>query len=289
MGAIYRREMKAHFTSGMGYAMIGTFLLVLGLFFWGNNLKAASSSVGATLYSVSVVLVFLLPLLTMRLFAEEQRQKTDQLLFSTPVSVWGIILGKYFAVVTVFTCPVLVACTMPLVLSQFTSGSYPFAENYYAILAFWLMGCVMLAIGSMISALTDSQIIACFATMGCSFMIWLMSSVASIIPTTSIASLVGISLLILLACVLIYLFVKNIIIFFTIFVVAEGVLVATFFFNNSLFESLFANILASVSFFSRFYEFVNGTFNLGSIVYYVSFIFLFLFLAMQAIQKRRWS
>ena len=290
MSAIYKREVKSYFTSGMGYAMIGIFLLVMGLFFWGNNLKGQNGSVGATLYSISVVLVFLLPLLTMRLFAEEQRQKTDQLLFSAPITIWDIILGKYFAVVTVFTVPVLVACTMPLVLSQFASGTYPFLENYFAILAFWFMGCVMLALGSLISALTESQIIACFATMCCSFIFWLMTSISSIISSTAIASLIGLALLIALAAILLFVFSGyNYIVTGIGFVVAEIALFIVYQVRGAMFESLFNSILSSISVFSRFYDFVSGNFNIGSIIYFVSVIFLFLYLTMQAIQKRRWS
>ncbi len=289
MSAIYKREVKAYFTSVLGYMMIGVFLFLIGLFFWGNNLKGQNASVGATLYSVSSLFIIILPMLSMRLFAEEQRQKTDQLLFSAPVTIMEVILGKFFAVVTVFSVPFLLVCTMPLVISTYASGKYPFLTNYASILIFWLMGCVMLSLGILISSMTDSQVVAGLVSIAVNFLIWLMSSIASIIPATATASVIGISILLLLGCIFLFVFMKNIIVAGAAFVVGEAILVALLQWKSTIFESLFGKILSSVSFYSRAADFVDGTFSVGTIIYFVSFIWLFLYLTMQMIQKRRYS
>lgn len=290
MCAVYKRELKSYFSSMLGYALIGVFLLFLGIFFVGNNLKSGSASVGGTLYNISTIFVIILPLLTMRLFAEEQRAKTDQLLFSSPVSIWSIIFGKYFAVVTVFSIPVLVALTMPLVIGKFAvGGDYPYLQNYTAILAFWLMGSVMLALGMMISAMTESQVVAGLVSIAVNFLIWLMSSIASIIPASAITSLIGIAMLLTVVCLFLFLFIKNIVVTGVVFLICQGTAIALYMINSTWYEALISTVLNSVSFFQRMSAFVSGTFSYASIVYYLSFIFLFLYLTMQVIQKRRWS
>ena len=128
MKAIYKKELKSYFTSMLGYAMIAFFLLVVGVYFWGVNLSGGSAAIGNTLSNISFVYTVVLPILTMRLLAEEQKQKTDQLLFSTPVSIWNVVIGKFFAVVTVFTFPIVVICTMPLVLKQFGNVSVSYTH-----------------------------------------------------------------------------------------------------------------------------------------------------------------
>ena len=287
MIAIYKRELKSYFNSMMGYAVVGFFLIVLGFSFWGNNLSGQNPMIGSTLSSISFMYTIILPVLTMRLLAEEQKQKTDQLLFSSPVSIWDVILGKYFAVVTIFSIPMIVVCSMPLVLSMF--GKVAFLRSYTTIFAFWLLGCVLMAIGMLISSMTDNQIIAVVVSFAVNIVIFLMSSIASIVPETAFASLIGFSILALLVAVFIFIFVKNIIVAGGIFAVAEAAMIIVYVVKSEIFESTFSTALSSISFYSRFSDFANGSFNIGSIVYYISFVCLFLYLTMQSIQKRRWS
>lgn len=287
MIAIYKRELKSYFNSMMGYAVIGFFLIVLGFYFWGNNLSGQNPMIGSTLSNISFMYTIILPILTMRLLAEEQKQKTDQLLFSSPVSIWDVILGKYFAVVTIFSIPMVVVCSMPLVLSMF--GKVAFLRSYTTILAFWLLGCVLMAIGMLISSMTDNQIVAVVVSFAINIVIFLMSSIASIVPETAFASLIGFSVLALLIALFIFLFVRNIIVAGGIFVVAEVAMIIVYVVKSEIFESAFSTALSSISFYSRFSDFANGSFNIGSVVYYISFICLFLYLTMQSIQKRRWS
>ena len=287
MLAIYKRELRSYFTSLTGYFVICFFLLILGMYFWGINLSGQNPAIGETLGSISFVYTLALPFLTMRLLAEEQRQKTDQMLFSAPVSIWSVILGKYFAVVTVFTVPSVVICTMPVVLSQF--GTVSVLKSYTSIFAFWMLGCVMLAIGLLISSMTDNQIVAAVASIAINVIILLMSSLSTIVSETAQASFIGLFALILVLGVALFLFIRNIIVTGAICGIAEAALVVVFLVKDEWLESALPNALSSISFYSRFYEFVTGTFRVDSIIYYISFIFLFLFLAMESVQKRRWS
>lgn len=287
MKAIYKRELKSYFNSMIGYAVIGFFLLVLGFYFWGFNLSGQSPAIGKTLSGISLVYTIILPILTMRLLAEEQRQKTDQLLFSSPVSIGDVVLGKFFAVVTIFSLPMLVICSMPLVLSQF--GHVAFLKSYSAIFAFWMLGCVMIALGILVSSFTDNQIVAAVISFAVNILIFLMQSVAGIVPEAAIASLIGFTVVALLVALFLFIFSHNIIVSGGLFAVVEIAMVVVYFVKGELFESAFSTALSSISFYARFSDFVNGTFNLGSIVYYISFIGLFLYLTIQSVQKRRWS
>ena len=253
----------------------------------GTNLTGGSSVFGYTLGSVSFILIIVIPLLTMRSLAEEQRQKTDQLLLSAPINISAIVVGKFLAVATIFTIPILVSCTMPIVLSKY--GSVSIRAAYAAILAFWLLGLAMISIGLVISSLTDNQIIAAILGFGVNVLIFLMSSLSSMVSQSGTSSLVGITVLICIAALLLYLFVKNIAIAVIPAVVAEIVLVVVYFVKSGWLEGALTKFFTSISFYSRFSDFIYGAFDLTSILYYVTFIGFFLYVTVQIIEKRRWN
>lgn len=287
MKAIYKRELKSYFSSMMGYAIIGFFLLIVGFYFWGINLNGANSSVGVMLSNIMLVYTVILPILTMRLLAEEQRQKTDQLLFSSPVSIWGIVTGKYLAAVTIFTAPFIVICTMPLVLNLY--GNVDLVGNYSTIFAFWLLGDVFLAIGLMVSSFTENQIVAAIISFAINITLFLISSIASILSGTALPSVIGLMVLVLVVGIFLFVYIRNIIVSGVVVFIGEVALIVVYMVKSSLFESAFANVISGISFMSRYTKFAGGNFDLGSIFYYVTFIILFLYLTVQSIQKRRWS
>lgn len=287
MKAIYKREVKAYFTSMLGYAVIAFFLAILGYYFWGVNLYGKNPSVGYTLSNIMFVYTIILPLLTMRLIAEEQKQKSDQLLFSAPISVWSIVVGKFLAVITIFSVPFVAICSMPLVLSRY--GKVGFVQEYLTIFAFWLMGVVFLAIGLMVSSLTENQIVAAIISFAVNITIFMMSSIAGSLPSTALPSLIGLMIIAVILAIFLFIYIKNIIVAGGFLVLAEVALVVTYSIKAALFESALSKVLSGISFMSRYQEMTKGTFNLDSIFYYISFIFLFLYLTVQSIQKRRWS
>lgn len=287
MLAIYKRELKSYFNSMMGYAVLFVFLLLVSIYFWGVNLGNQDGYIGDTLQSVCVIYTIILPILTMRVFAEEKRNKTDQLLFSAPVRIWSIIWGKYLAVVTFFSLPFVVICSMPLVLSRY--GTVIFLKSYVAIFVFWLLGCVMLAMGVLASSLTENQIVAAVIGFAANISLFIMAQVANLISSSASASLIGLSILCLLGIALVFSFVRNIIITGMLLIILETALQVVYHIKSDLFEGVFTKVLSGISFYSRFGEFIGGSFSIASVVYYVSFIFLFLYFTMHVIQKRRWS
>lgn len=182
MAAIYKRELKSCFHSFIGFLFIAVNLFFLGLYFTVYNLIYGYPYFSYAINSVLFLFFISIPVLTMRILAEERKQKTDQLILTAPVSVGAVVMGKFLALVTVFAVPVAIICLYPLILSAY--GSVPLSETYIAILAFFLYGLACIAIGLFISSLTESQVIAAVLSFGFLFLGYMMSSICSLISAT---------------------------------------------------------------------------------------------------------
>lgn len=179
MSAIYKREFKSYFQSVIGWLFIAATLLFASIYFVAYNMLYCSPYFANTLSSAGFIMIVAIPLLTMRVIAEERKNKTDQLILTAPVSVGKIVLAKYLALATVYMIPMLLLCLYPLVMSFFGTVSY--AETYTAILGFVLFGLACLAVGMFISSITDSQVIAVILSLVTLIILYLMSSLASMI------------------------------------------------------------------------------------------------------------
>ena len=186
MLAIYKREVKSYFHSMMGYVFAAFFLLVIGFYMTAYNFVYASSQFEYTLTASTFVFFLLIPVLSMRVFAEERKTKTDQMLLTAPVTVAKIVIGKYLALLSVFLLPVLVMCAYPLLLTQF--GSISLKVAYACIFAYVLMGMAFLAIGMFISSLTESPVASALISFGVMIVMYLMPSIASLLPSGAIGS-----------------------------------------------------------------------------------------------------
>lgn len=182
MAAIYKRELQSYFHSFLGALFIGVMLLLLGIYFAVYNLFMGYPYIGYALSSVVFLFLISFPILTMRILAEERRQKTDQLILTSPVSVSSIVIGKFLALATIFAIPVTIISFYPLILSAF--GRIAFGESYLAVLGFFLFGLACIAIGIFISSLTESQVIAAVLTFGVLFLGYVMSGICSMISAT---------------------------------------------------------------------------------------------------------
>lgn len=182
MIAIYKRELKAYFHSFLGTLFIGAMLFLLGIYFAVYNLFMGYPYIGYALSSVVFLFLIGIPILTMRILAEERHQKTDQLILTSPVSVSGIVMGKFLALATIFAIPVAIICFYPLLLSMF--GEVPFGESYLAVLGFFLYGLACIAIGIFVSSLTESQVISAVISFGILFLGYIMSGLCNMISTT---------------------------------------------------------------------------------------------------------
>lgn len=158
MGAIYRRELGAYFTSSIAYIFLAAFWLFSGFFFFAGSLARATTDMSYLFQSLFTICVFLIPILTMRLFSEEKKQKTEQGLLTAPVSLGEIVFGKYFAALTLYTIAIIMPFVYGLILSAF--GQVEWGIVFANFLALFLLGTAFIAIGTLISALTENQIAA---------------------------------------------------------------------------------------------------------------------------------
>ena len=180
MKAVYKRELRSYFNSMVGYVFIAILLFVVGLYFLGNNLMGGYPKFSVTLSSVLIVFMVAIPILTMKSMADERRSRTDQMLLTYPVSLVSVVMGKYLAMVTVLAIPMVLFCLCPVIISA--NGTAYFAGDYASILAFFLMGCVFIAVGMFISSLTESQIIAAVGTFAALLLVYLWGDVATFFP-----------------------------------------------------------------------------------------------------------
>ena len=182
MMAIFKREFRAYFQSFIGCLFIGAILFITGLYVTVYDLLSGVPNISYAISSILFIFIISVPILTMRVIAEEKRQKTDQLILTAPLSVGRIVSGKFLALAAVFTIPVLIICIYPLVLAQF--GTVPLLESYVAVLAFYLYGLTCIAIGIFISSLTESQVIAAVITFAALFSGYIMAGICSVISST---------------------------------------------------------------------------------------------------------
>lgn len=287
MTAIYKRELKSYLTSMIGYLFIFFILVLTGIYFSAYQLSAAYPKFEYTLSALTFVFLIAVPILTMRVLAEERKQKTDQLLLTSPVSVGGIVLGKYLALVTVYAIPMGVICLYPIGMSKF--GTVSFASAYTAILGFFLLGCANIAIGVFFSSITESQVIAAVLTFVFLFAFYMMSGISTFFSQTSLSTCIAFGLLILALCIIIYTMIKNFVISAAICVVGEVALVITYIVNSGIFEGGIQKVLDIFNLSAHFENFTNSIFDVTGIVYFLSVIAICIFLTMQSIIKRRWN
>ena len=179
MLAILKREIKSYFQNVIGWLIVGAILAVYGIYFFAYNLQNGYPYISYPVSSITFVLLITVPVLSMRCLAEERKSKVDQLLLTAPVTVGKIVVAKYLAMVAVFSAAVGVIAVTPLLLSLF--GTVPMGESYVAILGFWLMGCLFLAVGLFLSSITESQVIAAVLSFIVLFVCYMMDGILSLI------------------------------------------------------------------------------------------------------------
>lgn len=181
MFAVLKREFRSYFQNVVGWLFVAALMALFGLYFYVYNLRQGYPYLYYTLSAITIIFMIAVPILTMRSFAEDRKNKTDQLMLTAPVPVAKVVLGKYLAMLAVFTVDIAVFCVTPLILRAF--GTIPMGESYIAILAFWLYGAASIAVGMFISALTESQVIAAVLTFVVLFISYMMQSLTGLISS----------------------------------------------------------------------------------------------------------
>lgn len=296
MLAVYKKELRSYFTSVIGWVFIAFMLVLVGLYFMVYNLMNGYTNFSYVFQGIQMFFILLLvPVLTMRIVAEENRQKTDQLLYTSPVSISKIILGKYFALITLFAIAMLIVCLYPLILSGLVKDvatgteSVDFAIAYGSAFGFFLLGSAYIAIGLFISSLTESQVIAAVASGVIMIFTYLMSSIASLLPGSHTFVFWFLAVFVLVLAFVLYLWIHNATLSVVLGVIAEAALTITFVLRTEAFDNLLGNALNSISIIERYDNFVLGIFDVSALIYYVSVSFLFVFITIQRIRKKRYA
>lgn len=286
MTAIYQRELRSYFHGMTGYVFIAFLLLFSGIYTMFYNLSSGYPNFEYVLQAMTIIFLIAIPILTMRVIAEERRQKTDQLLYTLPVGMTRVVLGKYLAMVTVVAVPCVVMIFYPLLLSTF--GTVSFTTAYGALVGFFLLSAALSAIGLLISSLTENQAVAaglCFGVM----LLYFMSSLSSFVPSSAGASLGALLVTVLVIAILVRVFTRSAPAAIITGLVGEGILFVTYLTASDSFSGLFGRVVDGLSVFARFDTFVDGMFDWTAVIYYLSIIAVALFLAVQSMEKRRWS
>lgn len=287
MGAIFRHELRNYFHSLTAY-VFGAFLLaVIGIGAMFYNLEAAVSNFEFVLSFASIIFVVIVPILTMRTLAEERRQRTDQLLYSLPITTTQVVLGKYLALLVVYLIPLAVISLYPLLFSRF--GDVYLPTSYGSLFSFFLMGAALLAVGMFLSSLTDNQGFAAGIGVAAILLNYYSVSLAEYTSSTAMGSLIALYVIALLLGVVIRGLTRNENLAYGVAFALIAALSVAYFVNSSAFEGLLPDIMTKLSLFRQFNSFVNGAFDLTAIVYYVSVMGFFLFLSVQSMEKRRYN
>lgn len=288
MLAIYKRELKSYFHSMTGCVFIAFLVMFTGIYFMAYNLNAGYPYFSYTLSGSLIVFLVGILLLTMRSFSEERKTKTDQLLLTAPLSLTKVVLGKYFAMVTVLAVPNVIFCLFPLLIKL--QGTAYLLVDYSSIAVFFLLGCVYLAIGMFMSSLTESQIIAFISTFGILLLLYLWDGILSFLPSSALSGMIGILLILTLIVVYIYHMTKNWMLAAGIEAVGIAAALIVYFVKSSLYENLLTKLLGRLALADVFMNISSSNIvDVSGLLLYVSILIIFVFLTIQTIQKRRWS
>ena len=287
MRAIFQHELRGAFHGLAAYLFCAFLLVFVGVGAMIYNIQAAVANFEYVLQFVCIGLVVIVPVLTMRSFAEERRQKTDQLLYSLPLGTWDIVAGKYLALVTVFLVPMVFISAYPLLFSLYGEVYLPSA--YGSLIAFLLLGAALIAAGIFVSSLTESQGFAAGIAIAAFLLNYYSVSLAEQVSATALGSLLALGVTALLLALLILALTRNAALAWGVGGVCALAALVVYLIDAAKLEGLLPTLMEKLSLFERFYPFVNGIFDWTSVVFYGSVIVFFLFLTVMSLEKRRYN
>lgn len=235
MGAIYKREMKAFFTSPIAYIYLAIFYAISAFYYVGSNIMGATTDMSYAFLGIFMIIMLFIPLLTMRLMSDEKKQKTDQGLLTAPVNLAEIVMGKFFAAATVFVIGMAIYVPYVLVLYSL-AGNLPWATIIGHFVGLLLVGTSFISIGLFVSSLTEIQIVAAIISLLINFLLYMIDIFASRVTFAPLKQ-----------------------------------------------------VMVAVGFYNRYTEFTQGILNITSVVFFISVIFVFNFLTVRVLERRRWS
>jgi len=287
MIAIIKKEMRAYFSSMVGYIVLAGFVLFNALYFSLYCVRMLYPDYSYVLSSTSIVFLIMIPIITMRLFAEEMKQKTDQLLYTAPLKIESIVVGKFISAFLFFLIGMGITVLFPFVTSFF--GELPVSQITGAFVGYILLGATFISIGLFISVLTDNQIIAAFGTFGALFLLFMIDGLTELIPVDTTSSLIFVGVIALGFSFIVYDSTRSVVAGIIVAVVGTAVIGALYLINPLFFDGAMVKTVGWFSLMMRFQNFSLGILNISDIIYYITFAAAFIYLTVNVIEKRRWK
>ncbi len=189
MKAIFKKELRGYFMTPIGYVFLAIFYFFSGFYFFAGVAAANTSDISIVFQSMFLIVMFLVPVLTMRMFSEEYKSKTDQLLLTSPTGLSNIVLGKYFSAMLVFFFASLITVLFAIIIAVFAPvGIADFVSNFVGLL---LLGSCLISIGLFVSALTKSQVVSAFGSFGIFLALMYLDTFAQFMPTDWLQNLLS--------------------------------------------------------------------------------------------------
>ena len=287
MKAVFRHELSTYLTGLTGYVFAAFLLLFAGIYTTGICLSSGYANFEYVLGNMSFTFMIIVPILTMRVISAEKKQKTENLLYSLPLTMTDVVLGKYFAMLVLFAIPVVIIGIYPLILRNY--GNVNLGMSYAAFLGFFLLGAALISVGMFISSLTESQAASagiCFAVMLLNYFLVTISTMVSVTEVSSLGALIVAAAAV---SVVFRLMTKNTSWSVTLFtVLLIGILVCYIFFGEN-FSGLVPSIMEKVSLFSRFDDMLDGVLDISTLVFFCSVAVVFVCMTIRSLDKRRWA
>ena len=287
MIAIIKKEMRNYFNHITGYVFLFFYTVLSAVFFVMTNVLQFNAEYFHTLINSIIIFMLMIPMLTMRIFSEEFAQKTDQLLYTAPITTSAIVLGKFFAACLMLLIGVVITFIFPLLISPY--GTLPVNQIIGTYVGFYLMGCAFISIGILVSVSTHSQVVAAIGSFAMIFIFFMMGALINVIPATRDAGLIFAGVLTIIISLIFYSSTKNAWASGGIFALLVSAFGLVFNFMPTFYEGLAIRSLQWVSLVSRFQSFSLGILEVADVVYYITFSILFCFFAITVIEKRRWA
>lgn len=288
MVAIIKKELRQYFYSMIGFVFLAFFLAIVGLYTWAGNLTQGIGNFELTLSNITFMYIILIPILTMRIVAEENKQRTDQLLYTSPISITKVIVGKYLAVLALFTIGILVISLYPLLINSYGEG-VRLSLAYSSIIGFFLLGAANIAVGLFISSLTESQVIAAVLSFVVLLLSNMLSSITTMLPGDSLSQALYLTVIWIGICFAAYNMMKNMVVSAVLTLVGEAVIWIIYAVQRSLYEGILTKVAYVLTLSDKYTEFGLGILKYDAILYYLSVIFIFVFLTIQMIKKKRFN
>lgn len=287
MKATYKRELRSYFSSMTGYVFIAALVIFVGIFFMVYNLSMGYPYFAYILPNVIFVLIIAIPILTMKSMADERKNKTDQMFLTYPVRVSSVILGKFFAMMTVVALALAICCVCPIVISL--NGNSYLLGDYIGILAFLCLAGLFVSIGMFISSKTENQIISALITFGVLLILYWWDSLTNFMPTGASGSFIGLLVLSIAAGLIVYGISRNKLLSLIIALVLIIADVVCYLIAPDMFAGLLPSLMSKFSCTSVLVNFTYyNIFDISGLFMYISFTALFIILTVLGVQKRRW-